>query len=151
MSLVCGETKADIGFMVRRGSSIGLFGRFGRSEDLRRLDEALRRAGLHPLQIPDGVKLAAIGVLRGEDETEPSPMDYPPAGELMAFCALGEDAFAHENDGQRLGLARRRMEAALEEGEGKDADLILLMLHAKLIHAQLIDRYDIHAQSDGHD
>lgn len=134
--------------MVRRGSSIGFFGRFGRSEDLRLLDEALRRAGLHPLQIPEGVKLAAAGIIAGEDEAAPSPAAYPPAGELMALCALGEETFAQENDEERLGPAKRRLEAALEEGEGRDADLILLMLHAGLIHPRLIERYGIRAESD---
>ncbi|MCT7376586.1 hypothetical protein [Chelativorans salis] len=134
--------------MVKRGSSIGFFGIFGRSEDMRRLDEALRRAGLHPAQVPEGVKLAAVGLMAGEEMQEPPPTAYPSVGELMAFCALGADLFAHENGEARLAAATRRVEAALEAGEGRDAEIILLMLHAKLIHPALGDHYDIRAESE---
>ncbi|WP_274423320.1 hypothetical protein [Chelativorans sp. YIM 93263] len=137
--------------MVRRGTSIGFFGRFGRSENLRRLDAALREAGLHPLQIPEGVKLAAVSVIGGERTEEPSPTAYPPAGELMALCVLGADQFARENTQGRLSAATQRLEAALEQGESEDAKLILLMLHAGLIHPELVSRYDIRAETDDPD
>lgn len=131
--------------MVRRGTSIGFFGMFGRSQDLRRLDRAMREAGLHPALIPEGAKLAAIGVIAGEDAREPPPLAYPPIGELMAFCALGSEIFAQENGPERLETAEQRLEAALESGTGTDAQIVLLMLHAKLIHPEIVDRYDIHA------
>lgn len=132
--------------MVRRGTSIGFFGMFGRSQDLRRLDKAMRQAGLHPALVPEGAKLAAIGVLTGEDDHEPPPLTYPPVGELMAFCALGSELFAQENGPDRLESVAARLEAALEHGSGTDAEIVLLMLHAKLIHPELVDRYDIHAE-----
>lgn len=134
--------------MVRRGTSIGFFGRFGRSADLRQLDAALREAGLHPVQIPEGVKLAAVGVIGRDQPKEPPPTAYPPAGELMALCALGSEQFARENTPGRMEAAMRRLESALEEGEGVDAELVLLMLHAGLIHPELVDRYDIRAETD---
>ncbi|WP_159586247.1 hypothetical protein [Chelativorans xinjiangense] len=134
--------------MVKRGSSIGFFGIFGRSEDMRRLDEALRDAGLHPAQVPEGVKLAAVGLMTSEETPEPPPAAYPSVGELMAFCALGGELFAHENGEARLAAATRRMETALEAGEGRDAETVLLMLHAKLIHPALVDRYAIRAESE---
>lgn len=132
--------------MVKRGSSIGFFGMFGRSQDLRRLDAALREAGLHPVQISEGAKLAAVGLIAGGRAAEPPATAYPPVGALMAYCALGEEAFARENGGERLAETRRRLEAALEAGEGLDAEIVLLMLHANLIHPELVERYDIRAE-----
>ncbi|KFB08755.1 hypothetical protein [Nitratireductor basaltis] len=135
--------------MVKRGASIGFFGRFGRSQDMRNLDRALRFSGLHPAQVPEGVKLAAVGIIAGEGEGEPPDSAYPPAGELMALCALGEEHFAHENGQARTESARNRLERALEEGEGIDAELILLLLHAKLIHPVTVDQYDLRAVERG--
>ncbi|WEX09843.1 hypothetical protein [Chelativorans sp. AA-79] len=132
--------------MVKRGSSIGFFGIFGRSEDMRRLDEALRRAGVHPDSVPEGVKLAAV-TLMSREEAEPSASAYPPVGELMAFCILGSGDFAAHNGEPRLESVTRRMEAALDEGEGQDAGIILLMLHAKLIDSGLLELYDIGAEN----
>lgn len=134
--------------MVKRGSSIGFFGRFGRSEDMRRLDDALRDAGLHPVQISEGAKLAAVGLMSGEQNAEPPAEAYPPVGELMAYCALGDTGFAHENGEASAAAVRQRLEAALDIGEGLDAEIILLMLHAGLIHPRLLDRYDIRVEED---
>ena len=131
--------------MVKRGASIGFFGIFGRSEDMNRLDEALRQAGLHPGHVPEGAKLAAVTLMSRQDP-EPPPAAYPPVGELMAFCILGEEDFLHLNGQARLAAITGRLEEALEAGEGQDAELILLMLHAGLIHARLVDRYDIRAE-----
>ena len=134
--------------MVKRGSSIGFFGVFGRSEDLRLLDDALRRAGLHPALIPEGVKLAAVGLMANDTAPEPPPEAYPPVAELMAFCALGEDAFGGENGDSRLAAASQRLQEALEAGEGGDAEIVLLMLHAKLIRPEIVERYGIYAEGD---
>jgi len=131
--------------MVKRGASIGFFGIFGRSEDMRRLDEALRQAGLHPGHLPEGAKLAAV-TLMSRDMQEPPAAAYPPVGELMAFCVLGEDDFLQLNGQARLASVIGRLEDALETGEGQDAELVLLMLHAGLIDAKLVDRYDLRAE-----
>ncbi|WP_309082694.1 hypothetical protein [Chelativorans sp.] len=131
--------------MVKRGASIGFFGIFGRSEDMRLLDEALRQAGLNPGAVPEGAKLAAV-TLMNRDVPEPPAEAYPPVGELMALCALGAGGFGEVNGEARLTAALARMEAALEAGGGQDAELILLMLHAKLMDPELVDRYDIRAE-----
>ncbi len=36
---------------------LGFFGIFGRSHELRRLDQAVRAVGLHPVLVPEAVKL----------------------------------------------------------------------------------------------
>ncbi len=134
--------------MVKRGSSIGFFGMFGRSEDLRRLDAALRQHGLHPSVIPEGAKLAAVSLMASGGTGEPPPSAYPSVGELMAFCALGEEDFRGQNGPTRFSAVTERVEKALEAGEGADAEIVLLMLHAGLIHPVLLDRYDIEAVTE---
>ena len=50
--------------MARSWPSLGLFGVFGRSGDLRALDDALRAAGMHPALAPEAVKIAALNLLK---------------------------------------------------------------------------------------
>ena len=49
---------------MRRRSSIGFMGIFGRSADLRQLDEALRSVDLHPRLVPEAVKLTVVNLLK---------------------------------------------------------------------------------------
>jgi len=120
--------------MARRRASLGLFGVFGRSEDLRTLDQALRSAGLHPALIPDAVKLTVLNVLKDARGEEPSAQDYRETALLVAYCALGREVFDEANGVLAVSTAEHRIEAALEAGEGFDATLILLALHARIIH-----------------
>ena len=126
----------------RRGSSFGFFGLFGRSEDLRALDAALRTADLHPALVPEGVKLAAVNRMKDDHGgAYPPESAYGPVAHLMAFLALGEDSLT-EHD-----AVGRRIEAALGVPSGPaaslDIDIILLMLHAKLVRADIVDRFGL--------
>ncbi len=42
---------------------LGLFGIFGRSHELQRLDQALRGVGLNPRLVPEAVKLTTLKLL----------------------------------------------------------------------------------------
>jgi hypothetical protein len=129
--------------MARRRSSLGLFGVFGRSEDLRSLDEALRSAGLHPALVPDAVKLTVLNVLKDARGEEPSAQDYRQTAALLAYCALGREVFDMANGVLALSTAELRIEAALEAGEGFDASLILLALHAGIIHPGVKESFQL--------
>ena len=59
--------------MARRNSSLGLFGVFGRSDDLRSLDKAFRAFDLHPARVPDAVKLTALNLLKDARGEESDP------------------------------------------------------------------------------
>jgi glucose/arabinose dehydrogenase len=75
-----------------------LFGRFGRSAELRELDKALRSVDLHPNLVPEAVKLTTVRLLREHAHYgEPAPHSYRAAAEIIAYCMLGADAFAHAN------------------------------------------------------
>jgi hypothetical protein len=134
--------------MSQRGLSLGLFGRF-RSAELRELDKALRSVDLHPNLVPEAVELATVRLLREHaHDGEPAPHWYRVAAEIIAYCMLGADAFAHANDARLALGVERRIEASLEAGTSLDAKLVLLTLHAKLIQPSVVDHFRLEAVSD---
>lgn len=135
--------------MARRRSSLGFFGMFGRSGDLRQLDQALRAVDLHPALVPEGVKLTIVNLMKDHWPDEPPPRAYPPVAELFGYCIAGAEAFERINGHPTLLATERRIETALEAGDGFDAEIVLLALHAKLINPEVVDRYGLSADQ-GH-
>lgn len=129
--------------MARRRSSIGFFGLFGRSGDLRELDAALRSADLHPALVPEGVKLTIVNLMKDHWPDEPPAHAYPPVAELFAYCVAGPESFERANGRERLVDAERRLETALDVPDGFDAGIVLLALHAKLISADVVERFGL--------
>jgi hypothetical protein len=123
-----------------------MFGVFGRSEDLRALDQALRAADLHPSLVPDAVKLTVLDVLRDAKGEDPAAADYRQTAELLGYCALGREAFAADNGDLAATAAERRIEAALEASDGLDASLILLALHAAIIYPGVKETYQLESE-----
>ncbi|MCG6113673.1 MAG: hypothetical protein MEQ84_00610 [Mesorhizobium sp.] len=132
--------------MARTSSSFGFMGRFGRSHDLRELDKALRAADLHPMLVPEGVKLATVNLMKDAEGGEPPDHAYPYVADMLAFCALGANGFAGANGIERLEAVEARLTEAVETGDGLDAQLVLLALHAKLLHPGIIEEYGIAAE-----
>jgi hypothetical protein len=137
--------------MARRNSSIGFMGVFGRSSDLRTLDQALRSVDLHPKMVPEAVKLTACALLKDQaDSNDPPPQAYRPAAEIVAYCMIGAESFAGVN-GVELALAvERRIEAALAVGDSLDAQLVLLTLHARVIQPSVVERFALASADDKH-
>jgi len=132
--------------MTRQRSSLGFLGRFGRSEDLRMLDGALHAFDLHPALVPDGAKLAIVNLMKDHDPGgNPPGQAYPFVAHLVAYCALGPDLFAEANGTQPAEAAEARIEAALENDDSFDAQLVLLTIHAKLINPKVVERFGLHA------
>jgi hypothetical protein len=124
---------------------LGIFGLFGRSREMQRFDDALRAAGLHPRIVPEAVKLTTMKQLkeaRGGDIQSDGP-GFAAAAELLGYCILGPRAFIESNDNERIDAVEARIVSAIEAGQGLDARLILLTLHAKLTHPSVIERYDL--------
>lgn len=135
--------------MTRRNSSLGFFGLFGRSEDLRSLDRALRAVDLHPALVPEGVKLTIVNLMKDQwPHREPPPEAYPQVAALFGYCVSGPDAFAHVNGEAARADAERRIEMALERGESFDAQLVLLALHARLIDPEVVARFGLSAEGE---
>ena len=130
--------------MARRYSSIGLFGIFGRSGDLRQVDQALRSVDLHPRLVPEAVKLTIASLLKARAEGgEPAPPAYRTAAEIVGYCMIGAEAFAGANDAQLALDVERRIELALIAGTNLDAQLVLLTLHAGVCQPSVIERFEL--------
>jgi hypothetical protein len=130
--------------MARRYSSLGLFGIFGRSADLRAFDQALRSVDLHPRLVPEAVKLTAVALLKDQaDGNEPKPQAYRAAAEIIGYCMIGPEGFAGANDAALAEKVEHRIEWALETGDNLDAKLVLLTLHAKVIQPSVVYRFQL--------
>jgi hypothetical protein len=135
--------------MARGNSSIGFMGMFGRSHDLRALDQALRSLDLHPKLVPEAVKLTACALLKdAAGREEPAPHSYRPAAEIIAYCMIGPEAFAGANDVALALEVERRIEAALVTGDSLDAQLVLLALHARVIQPSVVERFGLTSAQD---
>ncbi len=135
--------------MARRNSSLGFFGMFGRSSDLRQLDAALRARDLHPALVPEGAKLTIVNLMKDEAaDGEPPAHAYPYVAGLVAYCLVGGEAFEIANGREATLEVERRIEAALGDGESFDARMILLAIHARLIEPGVVERYGLAAEGE---
>lgn len=118
---------------------------FGRSGDLRQLDEALRKADLHPALVPEGVKLTIVNLTNDRWPDEPPADAYSSVAQLCGYCVAGPDVFEQANGREPTLAVERRIEAALEAGDSFDAQIVLMTLHAKLINPEVVERYELRA------
>ncbi|MBZ9796570.1 hypothetical protein [Mesorhizobium sp. ES1-4] len=131
--------------MAQRRSSLGFLGMFGRSGDLRQLDTALRGADLHPALVPEGVKLTLVNLMKDRWPDEPPPEAYPDVARLLSYCVAGPEIFERSHGPQQRLDVERRIDAAVETGDSFDARIVLMTLHAKLINAEVVERYRLSA------
>jgi hypothetical protein len=123
---------------------LGLFGIFGRSQEVQRIDDALRACGLHPNRMPDAVKLTMLKQLKEAHGGRSPTMDScASAAELLVYCSLGAKEFGQANGAARTEAAESRLVAALDAGYGADARLVLLTLHAHVVHPSVVERFDL--------
>ena len=121
---------------------LGLFGIFGRSQELRRLDKALLGVGLHPRLVPEAVKLTTLKLL-GEAGAGTDLASCEAAAELLGYCLLGTQGFTEHNDPSLTDAVEGRLAAALETGDNLDAQIVLLTLHACVIEPSVVERYGL--------
>lgn len=65
-----------------------LFDMLGRSTAMRALDDALRAAGLHPLLVPEPVKLTVIQLHKTHAAPAAQGGGITDAAQLLAYCIL---------------------------------------------------------------
>ena len=116
-----------------------LFQLFGRGAAMAALDDALRAAGVHPLLVPEAVKLT---VLREERRAGRGETALEPAAALLGYCLLGHAGFSEANGAAAAEAAEARLEAAMEAGGSQDARLVLLALHAGLLAPEIAARVE---------
>ena len=123
---------------------LGLFGLFGRAAELERLDLALRAAGLHPRAVPDAVKLTTVKLLKeAGGGSAPDQRSCGAAAVLLAYCILGPQAFTAASGAAQTEAMEMRLTSACESGHGVDANLVLLTMHAGLIHPNVVERHQL--------
>jgi hypothetical protein len=121
---------------------MGFLGRFGRSSDLRQLDDALKVLDLHPNLVPEAVKITVVNLMKDHAPGgDPQPRSYGAAAEILAYCMIGAEGFAGANGDEVARQVEGRIEAALKAGDSFDAQLILLTLHAGVIQPSVVDRF----------
>ena len=124
-----------------------MFGLFGRSQELQRLDRSFRTAGLNPRGVAEAVKLTTLKQLKEASQGRALDLRaYAAAAELITYCILGSEGFTQANDADQTESVETRLVDALETGYGLDARLVLLTLHAGLIHASVVERYKLTAE-----
>ena len=119
----------------------GLFGMFGRSRELRQLDDALRAAGLQPGLVPEPIKLTMMMMLKEVGPITPSARIG--AAQLLSYCILGGDDFGDHNGRDEVAVLEARLNAALDAGDDLDARLILLALHAGVIDQSVVAQFGL--------
>lgn len=135
--------------MARRRSSIGFLGIFGRSDDLRQLDQALRSVDVHPSLVPEAVKLTIVNLLNDRaGDSEPEPHCYREAAEIVGYCMVGAQPFADANEARLARQVERRIETALTVGDSLDAQLVLLALHAGIIQPSVVAEFRLESESE---
>ena len=118
----------------------GLFSLFGRTTAL---DGALRDMGIHPLLVPEAVKITIARMKKRNGEGRKAEAFYRDAAELLGYCMLGQEFFIESNSAFAADRVEERIEAAVEAGSSADAQLILLALHSGLITADVVERFDL--------
>lgn len=120
-----------------------LFDMLGRSSAMRALDEALRAAGVHPLMVPDPVKLTVIQLNKRLGKLGDQDAELAEAAKMLAYCMLGHKQFEDSNSTLDADCLNTRFESALEDGDIFDAKMILLVLYAGLISPEIADRIEL--------
>jgi hypothetical protein len=135
--------------MARRFSSFGLFGIFGRSGDLRQLDQAFRSLDVHPKLVPEAVKLTVVNLLKDHAaDGVPAAQAYQSAAEIVGYCMIGPESFAGANDVDLALRVEQRIEAALDSDDSLDARLVLLTLHARVIQPSVVRHFGLESATD---
>ena len=135
--------------MARQRPSMGFLGRFGRSSDLRQLDEALKALDLHPGLVPEPVKITAVNLLKDHAAgTGPPAQSYRAAAEIVAYCMIGAEPFAGAMGEAAARQVEARIEAALASGDSLDAQLILLTLHAGVIQPSVVEHFQLESEGN---
>lgn len=117
-----------------------LFSLFGKSPAMNALDDALRAVGVHPILVPEAVKITVLRLLKRRPGPEADSRTA--AAELLALCILGVEGFAEANGPDAAAQADERLEAAVAAGDSDDAQLVLLALHAQLLAPEIAARIE---------
>lgn len=126
----------------------GLFQIFGRSRDLKALDDALQNAGLEPRAVPEAVKLTTVRLLKQEKRSDAplSDVTLDEAARLLGYCMLGHDQFIGSHGVRAAAQIAERVDEAIAAGDSLDAKLILLAQHSGVLLAEIAEQFEVEIQ-----
>ncbi|MCR9221250.1 MAG: hypothetical protein NXI21_13585 [Alphaproteobacteria bacterium] len=108
---------------------------------MRHLDDDLRAAGLHPALVSDAVKMTVIRLLKtAHGDAGPHVAD---AAALVAYCTLGPGPYAEANGTDLTQAVERRLHKAVAEESSLDAQIVLLTIHADIIHPDVVEGFGL--------
>ncbi len=117
---------------------------FGASRPQRRLDAAFRAVGVHPRLVPDAVKLAIIRQLQSrERQGGADEAACAASARLIGFLMHGRSVFAEDNRAEIVSEVEDRLAAAIGAGDGPDARIVLLALHAGIVAPAVVQAYEL--------
>jgi hypothetical protein len=124
---------------------LSVFGIRGRPKEVHQLEDTLLARGLQPGRVADSVKLAAVKLMK---EAEGGAMvdaevSCARAASLLVYCMLGSYDFTTRNGLAETAAAEARLRHAIESGESLDAHLIMLTLLARVIHPDVVGKFDL--------
>lgn len=126
---------------------LGIFGIFGRSQEMQRFDQALRSAGLNPRLVSDAVKITILKQLKQASGGAPPDLRaFTMAAELLSYCVLGGQEFLNSKGELETEVVEARLMTAIEEGQGLDARLVILAVHAGLVHPSVVERFNLRVE-----
>lgn len=124
----------------------GLFGLRERSRHLQILDDHLRSAGVHPLLIPEEVKMTVLKFIKagpGLDlDSKPNEPALAESGRLLAYCFAGPEEYIESNGPGSETEQERKLALALEAGEGIEARIVMLALASGIAHESIAARFE---------
>lgn len=123
----------------------GLFSLFGRTTAL---DGALRAVGIHPLLVPEAVKITITRMQKRNGEGRQAEAFHREAAELLGYCMLGQEFFIESNSAFAADRVEERIEVAIDAGNSLDAQLILLALHSGLMTDDVVHLFGLEDEDE---
>lgn len=119
------------------------FDLLGRSSAMNALDDAFRAFGVHPMLVPDPVKLTVMQLYKTQVAALGRKAAFAQAAQLLAYCILGHEQFASNNGTDIADQTEHRVDEAITDGNSRDAKLILLAVHSGLIAPEIADLVEL--------
>ena len=123
-----------------------VFGIRGRSKEVYQFDDVLRVSGLEPEVVPFALKLATIKLLKETNRD----IAFSLGDELVAnvaqficYSILGPDVYKSANGPKALESVENRLNKAIKLGDNLDARVMMLTLLSKVIHPQVVAKFDL--------
>ena len=99
--------------------------------------------------VPEAVKLTVVNLLKDDAiGDEPAPRSYRSAAELLAYSMIGAEGFAGANETALAFQVEQRIERAMAQGDTMDAQLVMVVMVAKVIQPSVVEHFALTRETD---